>query len=130
MKRVQSTPATVETLLTSLAWPFAARFVQPTGKVVADQIKQLFKLLLTHVVKTWDGLELLENVCQGRQVKTWTASGTGPTMLAEGPLLATAVAGAAGARIREEEANTALRRTKRARALDMVKDEKQENSKE
>jgi hypothetical protein len=51
-------------------------------------------------------------------------------MLAEGPLLATAVAGAAGARIREEEANTALRRTKRARALDMVKDEKQENSKE
>jgi hypothetical protein len=52
---VQSTPATLETLLTSLAWPFADRSVQPTGKVVADQIKQLPKLLLMHVVKTWDG---------------------------------------------------------------------------
>jgi hypothetical protein len=49
-------------------------------------------------------------------------------MLAEGPSLAVAMAGAAGARIREEEAKTALRRTKRARALDMVKDEKEEDS--
>lgn len=106
VKRVQSTPAAEETLLTSLAWPFAARLVQPTGKVVADQIRQLFKLLLMQVVKTT------------------TACGEGRTS-ATGPAPATlAVAGAAGARItEEEETSAALRRAKRATALNMVKDD-------
>ena len=84
----------------------AARFVQPTGREATVQIKQVFKFVLTQVSMT-----------------VIPASATGPFPGTD------AVAGAAGARAMEAEARTALRREKRARDLNMVKDRKRREKK-
>lgn len=103
VKRVQAIPRPLVTLLTSLAWPLAARFVQPTGRAATVQIKQLFRLTLTQVCKTV------------------MASGMGP-MLAW--WATAAAAGPTGART--VKADAAPRRAKRARDLNMAKGRKNE----
>jgi len=99
VKRVHSIPDGVAALLISLAWPLAAVLLQPTGKVVAVQVRQLPKLTASQVVKTR------------------MASAMSPTGRMFAPL---ATAAAAGDLTVTDETKAALMRAKRVMNLNMV----------